>query len=199
VFGQRNSLQKIIYTPILKNRAERLGKDIIKAINNCSSLLDYGCGNMILTKHIKDNTNINIVGIDMVDNNLSDMPLLIYEGGKLPFEDNTFDSSLAVFVLHHCDNLRKALEELIRVTKKKIIIIEEIYTNIFEKIILFTHDWIGNHLESWTVNIPLNFLPLKKWEGLFEDYDLIIDNIKRVYQFPCFNITNQIYFELSKR
>ncbi len=196
---QKILLQKLFYGPILKLRAERLGKYIIKSTDNCSSLLDYGCGNMVLTKHLTKHTNMNIVGIDMIDNNLTDLPLLNYEGGKLPFEDNSFDASLAVFVLHHCLNVVDSLKELIRVTRKKIIIIEEVYTNFLEKFILYTHDWIGNHLESWTVNIPLNFLPFMEWKEIFDCHKLEINDIKKVYQFPFFNITNQVYFEVSKK
>ena len=196
---QKILLQKLFYGPILKLRAERLGKYIIKSTDNCSSLLDYGCGNMVLTRHLTKNTNMNIVGIDMVDNNLTDLPLLNYEGGKLPFEDNSFDASLAVFVLHHCLDVAASLKELIRVTRKKIIIIEEVYTNFFEKFILYSHDWIGNHLESWTVNIPLNFLPFSQWKEVFKHNDLVINDIKKVYQFPFFNITNQVYFEVLKK
>jgi ubiquinone/menaquinone biosynthesis C-methylase UbiE len=125
--------------------------------------------------------------------------MVTYDGGKLPFEDNSFDATLAVFVLHHCMDTTASLKELIRVAKKKIIIIEEIYNNEFEKFLLFSHDWIGNHLESWDVNIPLNFMPLKKWEKVFKENNLIIEDTIKVYQFPLFNLTNQVYFELSKK
>ncbi len=194
-----NFLKKLLYLPILKDRAERLGKHIINSTQNCDSLLDYGCGNMILTEHLKYNTDMKVIGIDMVDNNLSNLPLLKYNGEKLPFEDNSFDATLAVFVLHHCDNTEDALKELIRVSRKKVIIIEEVYRNFFEKFILFSHDWIGNHLESWTVNIPLNFLPMKKWQKVFDENNLVLKEAKKVHQFPFFNITNQVYFELSKQ
>jgi len=195
----RIGLQRLFYGPILKDRAHRLGKHIIKSTENCNSLLDYGCGNMILAKHLDKHTDMKITGVDMVNNNLSKLPMVIYDGGKLPFEDNSFDVTLAVFVLHHCMDTVASLKELIRVAKKKIIIIEEIYNNKFEKFLLFSHDWIGNHLESWDVNIPLNFMPLNKWKKVFEEHNLIINDIKKVHQFPCFNLTNQVYFELSKR
>src|SRR5690554_1948362 len=42
---------------------------------------------------------------------------------NLPFDDNSFDTSLAVLTIHHWKDVQKGLRELKRVTRGKIIIL----------------------------------------------------------------------------
>lgn len=42
--------------------------------------------------------------------------------GDLPFDDNTFDASMALLTIHHWPDIKKGLNEMKRVTKNRIII-----------------------------------------------------------------------------
>lgn len=192
----KKSIRKMCIVPVLKARAKRIGPLIINSTQNCSSILDLGCGDMILTDFLNIKSDKKVVGIDTLDSNLSDLPLLLYDGTKLPFEDKSFDASLVAFVLHHCQNISGILEELKRVTKKKIIILEEVYRNILSQKLLHLHDF-GNILLSSKMDIPLNFLTLEAWKETFGKLDLIISNCFRIYQYPVFNLTQQVFFELN--
>ncbi len=187
-----------LYTPILRRRARRLGDHIAQSLGECKTLLDFGCGNMVLAEYLQNNFAVAVTGVDMVDNNLTSLPLVIYSGERLPFEENSFDAVIAVFALHHCTDPEFSLGELVRVSRRKVLIIEETFRNPFEKAILFVHDWIGNHLESWDLNIPLNFLSEKSWCSLFERMALSIVKIQPVKQYSRFNLTRQLFFELEK-
>lgn len=90
-------------------------------------ILDIGCGtgiSMSLTKVFKPSTNM--VGLE---GNTSGKELWkvrnlnVVEGDiyNLPFEDNTFDTVYSSHVLEHLDDPQRAIEESIRVTKKRII------------------------------------------------------------------------------
>lgn len=50
------------------------------------------------------------------------VPALIGTADSLPFDDNSFDASMAMVTVHHWPNISKGLNELKRVTKKRIII-----------------------------------------------------------------------------
>jgi ubiquinone/menaquinone biosynthesis C-methylase UbiE len=68
-----------------------------------------------------------VAGVDVRDLRLLnvDVPLRVYDGHTLPFTTNQFDVSLLFYVLHHCQDPHRLLHEAVRVTRQKIIIIEE--------------------------------------------------------------------------
>lgn len=49
-------------------------------------------------------------------------PAVIARADKLPFDDNSFDASMALLTVHHWPDLQAGLKEVLRVTKKKIVI-----------------------------------------------------------------------------
>jgi SAM-dependent methyltransferase len=49
-------------------------------------------------------------------------PAINAKADKLPFDDNSFDASMAIVTVHHWQNIQKGLEELRRVTKNQILI-----------------------------------------------------------------------------
>src|SRR3989337_138881 len=67
--------------------------------------------------------NSNITCVDVRLNPLcKSIPVIIYDGKKLPFQNETFDISLLIAVLHHCNEPLQVLDEAIRVSSKKIVI-----------------------------------------------------------------------------
>ena len=69
-----------------------------------SAVLDFGCGTGKIAAAIRDAIGVPITGVDVVDYNETDVPVLIYDGRKLSFRDKSFGTSLAIFALHHCTN-----------------------------------------------------------------------------------------------
>ncbi len=104
-----------------KSREERskwLVERFRKAISNSSKLLDVGCYNADLKKHLTD--NISYTGIDIAGK--PDIFINLDEIDKLPFEDNHFDTVICADVLEHLENIHLIFDELCRVSKKYIII-----------------------------------------------------------------------------
>ncbi len=93
-----------------------------------SSLLDIGVGSGLALRHVMEqNPHLTATGIDIRDLRLPDVkvPLQLYNGHTMPFDANRFDVSLIFYVLHHCENPQRVLEEAVRVTRQTIIVIEE--------------------------------------------------------------------------
>jgi SAM-dependent methyltransferase len=196
-FSFRKLFRRLCFAPVLKIRAGRLGPRILEAASDCSSILDFGCGDMILTEYLKKKEpHKKVVGIDTLDTNLSHLPLYIYDGTRIPFDDNAFDAIFVGFVLHHCQNINGILEEIKRVAAKRVIILEEVYESKISRKVLHCHDF-GNRLLSWKMEIPLNFKTLDDWVETFRRLELSLENTCRIYQYPCFNLTHQILFDLS--
>lgn len=68
----------------------------------------------------------------------------LYSGFPIPFADKSFETSIIVFTLHHIPKSREYFKEILRVTSKRIILIEETYDTIFQKLHIYWRDWVVN-------------------------------------------------------
>jgi ubiquinone/menaquinone biosynthesis C-methylase UbiE len=93
---------------------------------------------------MRDLLGVNIICLDVVNEHQTDVPFLMYDGKKIPYEDNTFDAVLLIYTLHHCDDPIEVLKEARRVSKGKIIIFEDTYTNFFNKLLAKIFDYYSN-------------------------------------------------------
>ncbi len=84
------------------------------------------------------------VALDIIDASMTPtVEPIIYDGQTLPFENEAFDIVLLLTVLHHTPNPEKIIVEARRVGKK-IIIIEDIFKNTFQKYLTFFADSLMN-------------------------------------------------------
>jgi len=88
-------------------------------------VLDVGCGPGLTDRHLLPHV-ASLAGVDpsqgMVERARHENPRAeysLYDGGRLPFDDATFDLAFAINVLHHVDprDRRPLVAELGRVTK----------------------------------------------------------------------------------
>jgi ubiquinone/menaquinone biosynthesis C-methylase UbiE len=167
-----------IYKKLTRKRSRDFAAHLAKLIPAQSNVLDFGCGNMYTSQELlKISPALNIMGIDVIkDQNLDEkflsderLNFTLLKTKELPFPDNHFDVSFALTVMHHTDNPEYYLSELKRVTKPtgSIILIEEMYHNQLDKLVIFSHDWILNILKEG-VPIPLNFRSNKHYLNEFE-------------------------------
>ncbi len=86
---------------------------------NINSVLDIGTGTSIPIHVFADNfPNVRIYTIDIVDfRKRKELPFIIYNGEKLPFDNLKFDVSLLNETLHHCVDPESLLSEAGRVSK----------------------------------------------------------------------------------
>ena len=184
---------------MIRKRARLIGEQILHYIQVNDKILDFGCGDMAVAEFISNYIDVDITGIDTVDYQSGRFKFIKLTEGRLPFDDNEFDAALAVFVLHHTDNPPFYLSEIARISKNRIIIIEDTFINRFELIAAYIVDWIGNHIESWNINIPFNFRSVKEWKRLFNDNNLRINLLKRFYPHPIpFIPTRNVIMVLTK-
>ena len=100
-------------------------KNFNNTINSNSKILDAGCGNGKNMTYFKKNGH-TVKGIDFSDSLLKickskDLDVLNSDIRNLPFENDTFDNTISIAVIHHLSTNKdriKAIKELLRVTKK---------------------------------------------------------------------------------
>jgi ubiquinone/menaquinone biosynthesis C-methylase UbiE len=73
-------------------------------------------------------------------------PYVTYDGILLPFADVAFDTTLVLLVLHHCLKPETVLDEALRVTRCRLIVMESVYRTRCEH---FWLDWLDAWLRSY--------------------------------------------------
>ncbi len=135
-------------------------------------ILDLGAGNGLLALEIKKQLDKEVVLVDIVDYNYTDLPLILYNPeGKVPLADEEVDTTILYTVLHHASDPEHLLEEATRVTRQRLVIkesyIEEDYIRMANSFV----DWFYNRvIGDEDINVPLNFLRIEAWEHLLKSY-----------------------------
>lgn len=108
-----------------------------------AKIVDIGSGNGLICYYLRKQ-GFNVTPLDVVDMAYNEtVRPVVYDGREMPFEDNSFDYALILTVLHHIDSPEEVLDETCRIAQN-IVIIEDIYTNTFQKYLTFFMDWLVN-------------------------------------------------------
>lgn len=166
--------RKIIHFLTNKRMLNHIWKRISKYISKSEKILDIGAGACNLEELLKDKiydiTPIDIQDLSFVD----DIKPIIYNGSKIPFKNDSFDTSLILTVLHHTSNPDLILKEARRVSQK-IIVMEDIYNNPLQKALTFVMDNISN-LEFG--GNPHSNRSDKEWKKTFKELNLELVEVR---------------------
>ena len=142
-------------------------------LTESSSILDVGCGKGFLLYEIKKllpgvsvrGIDISVYGIENSKEEIRDC-LAIGNANQLDFEDNSFDYVYSITTLHNLFNyeLKPAVQEIQRVSKKNSYIAVESYRNEKEKA----------NLLYWQLTCQ-SFFSFDEWVWLFHEYGYIGD------------------------
>jgi len=178
---------------------KKICEDCQPFIKNGSKILDIGCGNGAFTKTFQDFFQAEIIGVDIQDRRVVDIPFQLADGKNLPFAENKFDVVLIIYLLHHTDNPKKILEEAKRVSKGKIIIYEDLRENFIDDLSFLFHKLTYKSFFK-PYNLILNFKSEKEWEKIFNELGLKIIFRKRVHSSIFqFDPRNREQFVLTKQ
>jgi ubiquinone/menaquinone biosynthesis C-methylase UbiE len=137
------------------------------------SVLDVGCGEGYVLDELAARGVANVHGVDIVDiRRNKDYPFRLYDGETLPFRDRSFDVVVLSFVLHHVPDDKKLalLEEALRVSRAKVVIVEDTPSTAFDRLMNRRHG------ESYRRKIhstaSFGFLTEGEWRWLFRGMGL---------------------------
>ena len=186
----------------LLKRAQIVGDQVLPFINEGDSMLGFGCGSDIhllaVSRYLASRKKIHLTCVDVIKRKIEDADFIKYEGGRLPFKDNQFDVVVASIALHHTDNPDFYLQEIIRVSKDRIIICEDTYKNKFEEF-LAKFVCISSDFLVGDINMKRSFKSVEEWKGAFEKHNVKLLTFKRFYPHPYPWIpTRNVIIELRK-
>lgn len=187
---------------VIKDMTVRTVDVFDKFIDQGAKVLDIGAGGGWISQELKKRKNVRTTLLDVINFNQTDFELIIYDGKSMPFPADNFDASFLICVLHHCQKPLEVLREAARVTRDKIIIIEDVHNSGFSRFVLCFKDVILNlafclltKLARETTDMPFNFKKTSEWEKIFEKM-----NLKVVYKkkYRSFLRTQQVLFVVKR-
>lgn len=151
--------------------AKRMCKDCEGFIGKKSRILDLGCGSGIVGEQFRDFFRADLVGADVEDLRVAKIPFRIIDGVNLPFSENSFDTILINYVLHHAHDPLALLKEAKRVARGKIIIYEDLPEGFLSKLICSLHGITFNQFFQ-KKNRKFGFKNDGEWNEAFESLGL---------------------------
>lgn len=165
-------------------RAHRIERSLRKHLEGADTLLDCGSGSMRVAKLIEKRQGLKAYGTDVIHLKAGHTRFCLCAGEHLPFADNSFDIVTLMFVLHHTTDAAVAIKECARVARKRVVILEDIYSHPLEKEWLKFLDVLGNFTISLDMPFPFTFKSVAEWERVFADLGLHLAASERIVPSP---------------
>jgi SAM-dependent methyltransferase len=137
-------------------------------------LLDVGCGAGLIAQLIHERAGMKVTLADVLNYSLTDLPVVtLSEGGRIPLDDGSVDTTLIYLVLHHADDPLRLLDEAVRVTRSRIVVMEGCIDDGDTYLANCFFDWFLNRIaQGQDINLPLNFHTCAEWCQIFAERGL---------------------------
>jgi ubiquinone/menaquinone biosynthesis C-methylase UbiE len=143
-----------------------------KYIKSTDTVLDIGSGTGFVADLIRERTGARVVCLDVSRDPRARHTPMLFDGKSMPFYDEAFTVSICCFVLHHTKFQRELLKEIRRVTKSRIIILEDLTENTTDYFLTLLHKlYSGFRYRSFCTHFRKN----SSWKGLFLQCGFFID------------------------
>ena len=186
------SLYTLISSLKDKRRAVSKAKLLGDFLNHTKTVLDIGTGSGSFASYLKKH-GFHVSTVDVVDKTIhSQINPIIYNGRELPFEDKRFEASMLITVLHHCADPDQVFAEAVRVSKKKLIVLEDVYSNgVMKRLTWFMDSLVNMEFKGH----PHTNKSELEWETLFEKHQL---EVKKKTKTKVLAIFTQVMYHLEK-
>lgn len=166
-------------------------KKLLPFIENGESVLDVGCGLGYQAKDLQKKKNVRVEGIDVIDYAEADFRCKVFDGMRIPFPDKSYDTTYFAYVLHHAEHPIKLLADAIRVTKKRILILEDTPKTLFDRLIDAYHGWSFNAF--YKLKYKSVFRTQEEWENIFKQF-----HISSFKAYPLGRFERELYFPIAR-
>lgn len=152
------------------SRGDHFAALIAPHVEPASSVLDLGCGTLQIASALAARVpGVRVLGIDVLTPPAIPSPAVTFQpfdGRTIPLPDRSVDVTCIAFVLHHADEPDDLLREALRVTRRRLVVLEDVYENRLEKLLLKACD-LGNLLQAPRMHLPFRFRTEAEWMKTF--------------------------------
>jgi len=187
ILPQSKFIKNILYQ-VTNLRVQQKVKEVTRYLNKHDKILDIGAGNCVVCQ-VLTGKNFKVMPLDVRNLSFVDgVQPILYNGEELPFIAKEFDTAMLLTMLHHTKDPDNILREAKRVSRK-VIIIEEIYTNKVQKFLTFFIDSLFN---LQFVGHPHTNRTDEEWKQTFDRLGLEVMDVR--YSRSLFVLKRATYF-----
>ena len=192
-----SNFSKMLLEWLNPKRTKNIGDTILPFLPDGKRILDLGTGSGKIAEYLKTKTGKDFVLADVFDYTDGARKIVIYDGTTLPFKDNYFDGVLIIFVLHHAKDATQILKEAARVSKSKIIVMEDMANNLPQAFLAKGWDILVNSVVGGNWD-KLEFKSDRQWRAIFRKLGTRIVSEKDL-RLPFYRLTKQKLYILEKK
>lgn len=182
---QRSALDSIVRhsaAPSLAQRAQQFSDFFEPFLPRESQVLDIGGGWGFYAEPLAKKDHFVTV-LDVVRPAYQKAPVVVYDPAEpFPFPDKSFDASMLITVLHHIPDPEAVLREAVRVTRSRVIVIEDLYRHAWGRQWTILRDRIYN-FEFF--GHPCQFHTAGEWQEIFQKTGLQVREFSERYTWLC--------------
>jgi SAM-dependent methyltransferase len=175
--------QKLVFN----RRVEILAGWFAQLAPRSARVLDVGCGDGLISAVLQERRpDLVLHGIDVLPRGRTHIPVEMFDGSSIPFDDQSFDVVLFSDVLHHTPDPAVLLREARRVAAHSILIKDHNRNGVLAGARLRFMDWVGN--ARFSVALPYNYWTERQWRDTWHEIGLQPDQIIKnlgLYPFPA--------------
>jgi SAM-dependent methyltransferase len=172
---------------VVGRRIEVLSSWFAKLAPANSRILDIGCGDGLLAAVIsRKRPDLTFRGLEVLPRQHTHIPVEMFDGSGIPFEDRSFDAVLFSDVLHHTVDPAALLREACRVTRRHLLLKDHYLKGIAASQRLRFMDWVGN--ARFGVALPYNYWGESRWREAWQQLGLQVEELitdLRLYPDPA--------------
>lgn len=155
-------------------RLRVLGQHMADLIPRNARVLDVGCGDGLLTRHVSSlRDDLCVYGVDVLVRQETFVPVEAFDGHKLPYGDGEFDVVMLVDVLHHTLDPLGLLAESVRVARQSVVLKDHTLTGFGARATLSFMDRTSNMRHG--VALPCTYWTRERWTSAFESLGVSVD------------------------
>jgi len=171
---------------VFDRRVRVLAEALGRLVPRGARVLDVGTGDGQIAMLIgAQQQGTSVEGIDVMLRPETHIPVTLFDGARIPFEDKSVDVVSFVDVLHHTEDAAGLIREAARVARKAVLVKDHLSENTFDHLTLRFMDWIGNAPHG--VVLPYNYASEAEWTQWFSDAGLAVETFETevpLYPFP---------------
>jgi len=177
-------------------RAKRILKSFDGFLRRGDSVLSVGDGDGYVARQMIRDHGVEVRGLEVEiewPGRRTEVECDTYDGRTMPYGDGSFDCVTAVFVLHHCDDVEQVFREIVRVSRSRVVICEDVYRTRPGRLVVCGCDWLLNRCFGEGVNLPFNFRTVDDWHETFGRLGLEVESSKPFKLWKYWPVTHQVF------
>lgn len=168
---------------------------LLRHLDDDVTVLDVGASDGRLAHQLALNKpTISITGVDVKLQPDPLIPVSRYDGDRLPYDDNSFDTVTLIDVLHHDEDPKAVLSEAVRVARSRVLIKDHYWVTGLDRLMLTVADYLGN--KATGVDLPYNFLRMEEWTAMFDALDVRVAETE-AFHYCFWDRIKQVIFVLE--